>query len=210
MAVPALPNRDDAFRQLAQRRASAARGRSGNFRAPRTTTPVAPEITPLSRTSAAPTASITPMQITNPQMGAITPASVIPAPSMPVALDPGALMPAPAAAPQTPPAAPARPLARTMADFNKMFSYSYFDPESKDPRPTRQQRDQSSILRDALGYSGRMTLNDLVNLPQAQIEAALEKARTAGPLKIDKGSPFANTKAGRKLKAQAAKLNRGK
>jgi hypothetical protein len=148
-------------------------------------------------------------------MGAISAQSVIGSPANSMPFDPVSVMPPvataqPAMPSQEDPMTPPRPLGRTMADFNKMFSYSYFDPESKDPRPTRQQRDQSSILRDALGYSGRMTLNDLVNLPQAQIEAAMETARTAGPLKIDKGSPFADTKAGRKLKAQSAKLNKKK
>jgi hypothetical protein len=112
----------------------------------------------------------------------------------------------PTPAPQAMPAVKKRPLGNTVGSFNRMFSQSYFDPRGKDPRPTRQQRDQSSILRSALGYGGKMTLNDLVNLPQAQIEAAMEKARTSGPIKVDKGSPFADTKAGRKLKAQAAAL----
>lgn len=199
------------FRNIAARRAAISKGKSGGFRTPRKTTPATPAVTPIQLSST----SITPQQVTNPQMGAITPQSVISSPGMsmpfdPVSVMPPAATPQPAMPPQGAPAAPTRPLARTMADFNKMFSYSYFDPESKDPRPTRQQRDQSSILRNALGYGGKMTLNDLVNLPQAQIEAAMETARTSGPIKIDKGSPFADTKAGRKLKAQSAKLNKGR
>jgi hypothetical protein len=97
-----------------------------------------------------------------------------------------------------------RPLARTMRDFNKVFSQSYFDPESKDPRPTKLQRDRSSVLRSALGYEGRMTLNDLVNLPQAQIEAALAKAKASGPLKIDKGNPFRKDFTAKQRAAQLA------
>ena len=113
--------------------------------------------------------------------------------NIPVAPMPTMGITPPPSQPMATPVAPAprpRPLARTIKDFNKIFSQSYFDPESKDPRPTKLQRDQSSVLRSALGYEGRMTLNDLVNLPQAQIEAALAKAKASGPLKIDKGNPW--------------------
>jgi hypothetical protein len=93
-------------------------------------------------------------------------------------------------------------------DFMNIFNKSFWDPQGNQPKPTRLERDQASVLRNAMGYAGNRSLNDVLNSSNVDLLAAIEAARnTTTPLKRAGGSPFADTKAGRKLKAQAAALN---